>query len=53
MSALGGQGMGFVALLDQQDLAVLDPFDLDLTLLSILQVQTRETLELEFLSHGG
>ena len=39
MSALGGHGMRCVALLDQKDLTILDAFDLNLTFLSILQVQ--------------
>lgn len=51
MGAIGTHSVGFVALLDQEDLAILDAFDLNFTLLSILKVKTGKTLELEFLSH--
>lgn len=51
MGAIGTHSVGFVGLLDQEDLAILNAFDLDFTLLSVLKVKPGKTLELEFLSH--
>lgn len=43
--------MGFVANTCEQDFALFDAFDLDLTLLAGFQVQGRETFELILLCH--
>lgn len=43
--------MHLILHLQQQHLASLDALDLNLLLLSILQIQRRHVLELEFLRH--
>lgn len=39
MGAIGAHGVGLAALLDQQDFAILNAFDFDLTLLSGFEVE--------------
>ena len=53
MGAVRAHGMGFVTLLDQEDLAILNAFDLHFTLFTIFQIKARETFELIFLSHDS
>jgi len=53
MGAVGAHGVGIAALLDQQDFAILNTLDLDLTLLSVLEVEGGDPFELELLSHGS
>jgi len=53
MGAVGAHGVRHAALLDQQDFAILNTLDLDLTLLSVLEVEGGDPFELELLSHGS
>ena len=53
MSAVGAHGVDLVLDLGQQDLSALNAVDLDLLLLTILQVDAGKPLELVFGSHGA
>jgi hypothetical protein len=53
VSAVGAHGVDLVLDLGQQDLSTLDAIDLDLLLLTILQVNAGKPLELVFGSHGA
>ena len=51
MGALGTHSMSLAVQISQQDLAIFNSFDLDFALLSILQVELREPLDLVLLCH--
>jgi len=53
VSAVGTHGVNLVFDLGKQDLSALNAVDLDLLLLTILQVDAGKPLELVFGSHGA
>ena len=53
VGAVGTHGVNLIPDLGQQDLATLNAVDLDLLLLTILQVDAGKALELVFGSHGA
>jgi hypothetical protein len=53
VSAVGTHGVDLVLDLGQQDLSTLNAIDLNLLLLTILEVNARKALELVFGSHGA
>lgn len=53
MSAVGTHGMNLIPDLGKEDLASLDSLHLNLLLLTILQVDAGQALELVFGSHGS
>jgi hypothetical protein len=53
MSAVGTHCVNLAIDLGQQDLSALDAINLNLLLLTVLQVDARKALELVFGSHGA
>lgn len=53
MSAVGVESVDLVVKLDKEDLSTLNAFNLYFLLLTILQVDTGQVLDLEFSSHSS